>query len=184
MDTVFHIIIPLLAALAVLKGPKDRRTAILLSPLAVLPDIDAFAGPHRVWAHNFLVVTVMPLSFILFAYLRKKEWLKGGFLALFYLTTHILFDIDSGIAYFWPLIDGAFLIQIPVQAEFEGSIPSIKFPCRFEYIESGPPPLTEAYIMSPWAAMLAVGIITWLIIQITIRGWKGAIAYIGVGKGD
>ena len=57
MDPAQHLVLPLLFLLAL---RVDTRTAVLLAPLAILPDFDAAFGLHRAAFHNFIFVIVLP----------------------------------------------------------------------------------------------------------------------------
>lgn len=99
MDPVTHLAIPLLVLLVARQNP---RLVIPLSLLAIFPDFDSIVGPHRMVLHNVFVIFLIPLAFILFARLKRPELLLPGMIALFFLSSHLLLDLD-GVAFFYPL---------------------------------------------------------------------------------
>lgn len=127
VDPVTHLMIPLLALLA---AKQNVRAVVLLSVFAILPDFDSLLMPHRMVLHNVFVVVMIPLAFIVFARLRKPEYVMPGLILLFYLCSHVLLDLDSGVALFYPLDADAFKVS-PV-LEFY-TAPSIHFAFYFDW---------------------------------------------------
>ena len=59
MDLLFHWLIPAVILLAF--SNIDKRTILLLSVFAVLPDVDALFGMHRMVFHSIFIV-IIPLA--------------------------------------------------------------------------------------------------------------------------
>ena len=99
-DWPIHLIVPLLALLIVSKK-EDREYILLLLPLAVVPDLDAFAAQHRALLHNIFLPMLL-----LFAGLIIKEKRKIFVIACIYLTSHVVLDMfGGGVVLFYPIYD-------------------------------------------------------------------------------
>jgi hypothetical protein len=130
--------------LVLLAAGLDKRLVIPLAFFAILPDFDSFLTPHRVVLHNMFVVILLPLAFIIFAKLRKPQFVLPGMLVLFYLSSHILLDLD-GVAFFYPLSTSAYQF-IPV---FElHTVPGIWFTFYFKWGEIPLPQATDYNLLS------------------------------------
>jgi membrane-bound metal-dependent hydrolase YbcI (DUF457 family) len=105
VDPVTHLIIPLLVMLA---ARQNTRLVVMLSFFALLPDLDSIFGPHRMVLHNIFVIVLAPLAFLLYARLRKPELLLPGMIALFFLSSHLLLDLD-GVAFLYPIDQTAYM---------------------------------------------------------------------------
>lgn len=119
METIFHFFFPLLILLAIF--PKlDRRTVWMLSPLAVIPDIDFYMG-HRYMLHNiFFVLFVSALVYMLFSSKRLKKLSTGRtafLIAFFLLSSHLLLDLGGpGVGIIYPVYDKLVSIDFLVLA--------------------------------------------------------------------
>lgn len=107
MDPFMHLLLPLLVLLAL---KVDAKRAVLLAPLAVLPDFDALFGLHRALGHSFIPILVVPLAVLTYAHFRKNEWYAASLVALFYLTSHVVLDL-GGVAFLWPLVPDQFYFE-------------------------------------------------------------------------
>lgn len=99
------MIIPLLVLLAT---RQKARLVVLLSFFAIFPDFDSIFGPHRMVLHNIFVIVLIPLAFLLFARFKRPELLLPGMIATFFLSSHILLDLD-GVAFFYPIDPTAYM---------------------------------------------------------------------------
>lgn len=89
-DWPVHLIVPLLAL--IIAGKKEHKKYILmLSPLAIIPDLDTFANLHRALLHNIFI----PLLLILFGLLIEK-WKAVFFIASVYFASHVILDVFGG----------------------------------------------------------------------------------------
>jgi membrane-bound metal-dependent hydrolase YbcI (DUF457 family) len=110
MDLLMHLLLPLLFLLAL---RVDARRAVLLAPLAVLPDLDALFGLHRALGHSFMPILVVPMAVLAYSKLRRPEWMPAALMALFYLVSHVVLDL-GGVAFLWPLVQEQFYLELGV----------------------------------------------------------------------
>lgn len=143
MDTLFHFIFPIMAALAAKVHTKHEvRTIITAAFLAVLLDLDHFIGLERATFHNVFITILIPLILLYLSYVFKmKKNTKGFFLLLLiFLSSHMFMDLFSapplgngigietgtGVALFYPLSTTYyainFNIRIPLQSSSQGMI--------------------------------------------------------------
>jgi len=112
MEPLIHFIIPVVFLLAF--APKlDKRLIFLLSPLLVLPDTD-FLIKAKLF-HNLFFVLIMSFSayFLYMRFIKKEK--KVFYLALFYLSSHLLFDLGGpGIPFFYPISDRLFSLNFMI----------------------------------------------------------------------
>jgi membrane-bound metal-dependent hydrolase YbcI (DUF457 family) len=109
MDSLFHFIFPLIAAVAARIHVKHRIETVLgLSLAAVLIDLDVFFI-HHATLHNLFITALLPLILILLAFKfenPKKTKYKTITIALFlFLVSHPILDMftEGGIQLFYPL---------------------------------------------------------------------------------
>jgi hypothetical protein len=91
---------------------------LLLSPLAIFPDLDVFLGIHRGLLHSLLII--IPLIFFSFIFLR------GYFkLAAFFLCSHLFLDfLAGGVPFLYPFIETGVGVEFPLVVKF-ASAPTI-----------------------------------------------------------
>lgn len=149
MDSLFHFVFPMIAALAARLHIKHTVGTILVAAfLAVLIDLDHFIGIDRTTFHNIFIVFLIPLILLFLAFHFKSSlYVKGFFfLLLIFLSSHVFLDMFSssnrdigiiegeGIALFYPLSDVryavAFNIAIPLK------INSISYPVEGYIVSS------------------------------------------------
>lgn len=118
MDPVMHLLLPLLMLLAL---RIETRPVILLAPLTILPDFDAFFGLHRAVFHSFIPVLVLPIGLMLYARLRRPEWMLSALIVQFYLASHIALDL-GGVAFLWPFTTDMFYIDPELKFNMQGGI--------------------------------------------------------------
>src|SRR3989339_361554 len=75
MDPLMHLVLPLLFLLAL---RVDTRRAVLLAPLAVLPDLDALFGLHRALGHSFIPIVLVPMAVLVYSKLKRPEWVAAA----------------------------------------------------------------------------------------------------------
>lgn len=96
VEPIAHYLIPTLILLALVPG-VDRKLILLLSPLAVLPDLDFFIG-HLYIFHNLIFVIGIPI--LLYFYFKDR---KTSLIAFFFLFSHLLLDtFGPGVGFFYP----------------------------------------------------------------------------------
>jgi len=118
MDPVMHLLLPLLILLAL---RIETRPVILLAPLTILPDFDAFFGLHRVVFHSFIPVIVIPIALILYSKFRRPEWMLTALIVQFYLASHVALDL-AGVAFLWPFTTDMFYIDPDLRFNMQGGI--------------------------------------------------------------
>ena len=105
-DPITHLIVA--ASLLWLFWDKKYRNYIfLLSPLAVLPDIDHFLPPfHRLLLHNiFIIVPTISLALYARFWAKNDVLFNVSLIATFFLLSHLLLDLftGAGVPLFYPL---------------------------------------------------------------------------------
>lgn len=110
MDPLMHLALPLLFLLAL---RVDARRAVLLAPLAILPDFDALFGLHRALGHSFVPILVLPMAVLAYSHFKRREWVPAALVAQFYLASHVVLDL-GGVAFLWPIVEDQFFIELGV----------------------------------------------------------------------
>ena len=118
MDPLMHLLLPLLFLLAL---KVDARRAVLLAPLAVLPDLDALFGLHRALGHSFIPILVLPMALLAYSHLKRPEWFAAAVVAQFYLASHVVLDL-GGVAFLWPVVQEQFYLQLGVTLTAENGL--------------------------------------------------------------
>jgi len=118
MDPLMHVLLPLLFLLAL---RIDTKKAILLAPLAILPDFDAAFNLHRAVFHSFIPVVILPVCLILYSKTKRPEWLLASMLVLFYLASHVVLDL-GGVAFAWPFTTDMLYFDPEVTFNMQGGI--------------------------------------------------------------
>lgn len=110
MDPLMHLLLPLLFLLAL---RVDTRRAVLLAPLAILPDLDALFGLHRALGHSFIPILVLPMAVLAYSRFMRPERMPVAVLTQFYLASHVVLDL-GGVAFLWPFVEDQFYIDLAV----------------------------------------------------------------------
>jgi hypothetical protein len=164
MDSLFHFVFPIIAALAARLNVKHPIKSILgAAVLTVLIDLDHFIGLERASLHNVFITILLPLILLYFAFhFKMNRYIKGFFLLLLiFLSSHLFLDLfsynvfgsgigineGSGVALFYPLSNTLY------SADF-----NIRIPLKISY----PPYAIEGYVISS----LGFGILLYFIIII------------------
>ncbi|MGA9078954.1 MAG: metal-dependent hydrolase [Halobacteriota archaeon] len=105
-DPITHLIVAT-SLLWLFWEKKYRNYVLLLSPLAVFPDLDHLVPPfHRLLLHNVFIF-VPTISIALYARFREKNEVlfNVALIATFYLLSHLLLDLftGAGVPLFYPL---------------------------------------------------------------------------------
>ena len=110
MDVIFHLTIPLI--IVSLAG-ANKKQAVALLPLAILPDIGRFFYLTRA-LHSFIfILAVLAVVFLLNYFVRKDKNRKSLMaISAFYLFSHLLLDLGSPMALFFPLSDITYTLKI------------------------------------------------------------------------
>ncbi len=131
MDTFAHIVIPLLVLLAL---RIDTRKALIVLPLAVIPDLDLFLRAHRLLFHNVFVLVLLPLLFGYYIYHYHRKYFPYAWIGIFYLSAHLILDLSEGIALLYPLTTDFYAIQANMVFGFWNGIPYPSFRYVFDVI--------------------------------------------------
>lgn len=128
MDSLFHFIFPVIAALAARVHIKYKISTILLVGLiTVAIDLDHLWGLGRDIFHNVFVTILIPIILILIAFSMKKRYNLKGFsiLLLIFLSSHLMIDLftEGGISLFYPLSTDYYVIIFNISGSF---IPGIE----------------------------------------------------------
>jgi len=130
MDLLFHMVIPVMLALI---AGADRRWALMLAPIAVIPDLDVLLVAHRVYLHTvFIPITMAILCLFLFslkhrAFLRLALPRREILFASFYYLSHLLLDLCPGpVAVFWPLTSVGYGLNIGIIVNQQSVIPTVE----------------------------------------------------------
>jgi hypothetical protein len=162
MDTLFHFVFPIIAALAARLNVKHPIKSILGAAfLTILIDVDHFFGMERVAFHNIFVTILVPLALLFLAFhFKANRYVKGFFLLLLvFSSSHLFLDLfsynvfgsgigiieGSGVALFYPLSNTLYSIDF-----------NIKIPLSI----STPPYAIEGYLVSS----LGFGILMYFVI--------------------
>jgi membrane-bound metal-dependent hydrolase YbcI (DUF457 family) len=130
MDSLFHFIFPVLAALAAKVHDKHEiRDIIIAGALAVLIDIDHYVGLVRATFHNIFITLLLPIIFVSIAFSFNKKYNFKGFsiLLLIFLSSHLFLDFFSEgfVALFYPISQEyysfSFNILVPIGSQFSSS---------------------------------------------------------------
>ncbi len=120
MDTFAHITIPLLILLAL---RVNTRKALIMLPLAVVPDLDLFFRQHRLLFHNMFFAIVIPLLIVIYIRKYKPKYLDYAWIGLFYLASHLILDLSVGTALLYPLTTDFYQITANLYVNFWGPFP-------------------------------------------------------------
>ncbi len=112
------MLLPVLFLLAI---RIDAKKVMLFAPLAIIPDFDAAFDLHRAAFHSFIVVLVIPLSLIIYARLRRPEWMTAALLAQFFLASHVVLDL-GGVAFLYPFTTDQFYFDPELTFNLSGGI--------------------------------------------------------------
>jgi len=138
MDTLFHFIFPIIAALAARLNIKHPIRSILGTAfIALLIDIDHFIGLDRATFHNIFVTILIPVILLFLAFhLKLNRYTKKFlFILLIFLSSHLFLDLfppptsggyigiieDEGVSLFYPLSTTQYEINFDVKIPLKTS---------------------------------------------------------------
>jgi hypothetical protein len=140
MDTLFHFVFPVIAALAARINIKHPiRTILAAAFITVLIDLDHFIGLERATFHNIFITILIPLILLYLSFVLKlKRPVKGFFfILLIFLSSHLFLDLFAspvfgesigiiegrGISLFYPLSGKqysiGFNVKMPLQSIYK-----------------------------------------------------------------
>ncbi|NIO45084.1 MAG: hypothetical protein GTN36_06060 [Candidatus Aenigmarchaeota archaeon] len=162
MDTLFHFVFPVIAALAAriyIKHPV--RTIFAAAIITLLVDLDHFIGVERTTFHNIFITVLIPIFLILLTlnFKSKKHLESFSFLLLIFLSSHAFVDLFSSPA-FGSNIGITTGEGIALLYPFSGEKYSINFNIRIPLRNSISPYMIEGYLVSS----LGFGILLYFIL--------------------
>jgi len=113
MESLFHIVVP---TLILLVAGLPFYDVLMLSPLSVLVDLDHWLVTHATFHNLFLPL----LALIVFRKNRQK-----AFIAAFFLVSHLLFDLNYGLALFYPLDTTYYTLDVNATAYPQNTLPKL-----------------------------------------------------------
>ena len=141
MDSLFHFVFPIIAALAArLNIRHNVKTILSIAFLTVLLDLDhLIPGMHRALLHNIFLTLLLPLGLLIIAFHFKWNKYRKGFLLLLliFLSSHVFLDmfsfyspgpgigiIDNGVALFFPFSNAQYSIKFDIKLPSAITMPS------------------------------------------------------------
>lgn len=165
MDLLFHMLIPFM--LAIIAG-VDQRKALMLAPIAIIPDLDLLLTGHRVYLHSiFIPLTIILISLLLRLKQKNPHHTLVVLAALYYLS-HLLLDISGPVAILWPLTTVGYGIDIGITVSQTSVFPTIR-PYLSLSVEEIPLPnvVTEGAIATPQS--IIIGVLFFVVLVFTYR---------------
>jgi len=120
MDTFAHIAIPLLILLAL---RVDTRKVLLMLPFSVVMDLDYLFMMGRQLFHNIFVGILIPLIVMIYIDKKHPKYREYGFIAFFFLLSHMILDLGEGIALLYPIVTDFYYFEMELFFQFIGPIP-------------------------------------------------------------
>ena len=135
----------------------DQRKALMLAPIAMIPDLDMLFSAHRVYLHTLFI----PMAIVAVSYLYK---LKRGihqdliFIASLFYLSHLLLDFFPGpVAILWPLTNVGYGLNVGLTVSQKSAIPTVKplLAVTAEKIQI-PNMVTSAEVVTPQSVVTAI----------------------------
>lgn len=104
-DPVIHLVVPvLLCMVAADYIGWNKKTVLLLSPIAVLPDLDVLVDLHHGLGHNVFLFTPFIALYAIGHWANNTHLREISIVAAVYLSSHLVFDFfQSGLIPLYPL---------------------------------------------------------------------------------
>lgn len=154
--------------LAIMAG-VEKRKALVLAPIAIIPDLDTLLGAHRVYLHTLFIPLAIPLISLFLNSRRKNSHHHTMILASFYYLSHLLLDLLPGpVAFLWPVTQSGYILEVGVTVNQESVFPAIQ-PELSLHAQQIPLPnlITEGMIATPQGIM--TGILFFAVLAISYR---------------
>lgn len=130
MDLLFHMVIPVMLGLT---AGLDRRRALMLAPIAIIPDLDLLLVAHRVYLHIIFIPVTIAVLFLFLSDLKQRALIhlplprREILLASLYYLSHLLLDLCPGpVAVFWPLTGVGYGLNIGITVNQQSVIPTLQ----------------------------------------------------------
>lgn len=105
-EPLIHFAVPF--SILVAKGVDSKR-ALLLSFIALLPDLDVLLHVHRSWTHSMLI----PLAVLATAVLIRRRCSKWLVVALLAYISHLVLDLFTAYTpILWPLYEWPLWLKV------------------------------------------------------------------------
>jgi membrane-bound metal-dependent hydrolase YbcI (DUF457 family) len=135
MDTLFHFVFPMIAALAARLNIKHKvKTLLSLAFLTILLDADHISLVwERALLHNVFVTFLLPVALIILSFMFKMDRYKKSLLILLliFLSSHVVLDLftnfdstgigiangEYGLALFYPFSSERYVINFNIMAK-------------------------------------------------------------------
>ena len=161
MDSLFHVLIPVMLALV---ANVDRKRALMLAPIALIPDLDVLLMAHRIYLHTIFVPLAIALVPFFLRSLGRREHRNLFLLASFYYLSALVLDSFPGpVAILWPLTNVGYGLWVWVGFSQQSVIPMIRPYAMINVKEMQVPNVvTDAAVVTPQSiatALLFVSII-------------------------
>ncbi|MGB2826077.1 MAG: hypothetical protein WBC49_05510, partial [Thermoplasmata archaeon] len=116
---------------------------------------------------------VMPMAILVYARLRRPEWLLSALIVQFYLASHVVLDL-GGVAFLWPVVSEQFYIDPAITFTADGGF-SLGFSLDYgmrELSEMG----TTSFLSDAGAALILLGVLMTVVFRREARsalskGW-------------
>jgi len=161
VDLLFHMLIPLMLLLV---AGVDRRKALMLAPVAIIPDLDVLFVAHRVYLHTIFIPTAAVIICLFLYELKRRGPLNFSpptqemFLATTYYCSHLLLDLFAGlIAIFWPITNLGYGLNAGIIVNQQSIVPTIQpyLAVRVKQIPV-PNPVTNVAAATPQSIITAI----------------------------
>lgn len=119
MEPIIHFVVPFTALTLMDVEPRE---ALLISLLAVSPDLDALFLVHRSLTHSLIVVLGVAAPLLLWTHKFKPKLQSYAFLAILAVASQLVLDLFAGYTpLLWPLYGYSVWIQVGLFAHVGGS---------------------------------------------------------------
>ncbi len=162
-DVLLHLIIPLAALLLFYKS-EYRTYILLLSPLAILPDIDHLGSGDfaRMWLHNVFVL-LPPLLVGVYAYRSgRTRTYNVALIAAVYLCSHMLLDVfQGGASLLYPIASDSYAVTCALLMKDQTVAANLSFTIR--------PPSRDPSVENDIVSSVTVAIAVIFVLLATLR---------------
>ncbi|MAG21716.1 MAG: hypothetical protein CL943_00225 [Candidatus Diapherotrites archaeon] len=109
MDAALHLALPFI--FLVLAG-VNKKHALMLLPLAILPDLGRFLYIRKGFHSFFFIFAVLVALYLIVVAMKRKKHAKELLaIGAFYLFAHLLLDLGSFMALFYPFSGQTYALQ-------------------------------------------------------------------------
>jgi len=135
----------------------DRRKALMLAPIAIIPDLDILLTAHRVYLHTLFIP--MAIAAVSYLYKLKRRFHHGLiFLASLFYLSHLLLDFFPGpVAILWPFTNVGYGLNVSLTVSQKSAVPTVqlRLAVTTEQIQI-PNIVTNAEAVTPQSVVTAI----------------------------